>query len=310
MISDGKRTAFGIIGTSLVFIIAMRSIASGQLETNFVIYYEEKPVIRSEGQTNVSKSELIDPSKEEFIYQKTLKRNFSRITKLGKSSTFNGTTTKPKKTKTNVLLVTAYRSGSTFLGELFNRNNDAFYLFEPLAAVGDDSLISQKHKYMSLLFDCQLPAIYRPVKPNQFKYGELTVNTLPENAIKAARPYRGECSRSNLCFREKHKWSCDKSICYGGEGELIGETVKRCSQCKPLNLTRANQICQERSITALKVIRYCNLNAINLWDNQLNIKTIVLFRDPRGIFVSRKSEFKDNQKALKSVSPFSFTDCS
>ena len=38
-------------------------------------------------------------------------------------------------TRTKVLLITAHRSGSTFLGELFNRNDDAFYLFEPLAAV-------------------------------------------------------------------------------------------------------------------------------------------------------------------------------
>ena len=37
----------------------------------------------------------------------------------------------PKK----VLLLTAFRSGSTFAGELFNRNSDAFYLFEPLGTV-------------------------------------------------------------------------------------------------------------------------------------------------------------------------------
>lgn len=36
--------------------------------------------------------------------------------------------------QTRVLLVTAHRSGSTFLGELFNRNPNAFYIFEPLAS--------------------------------------------------------------------------------------------------------------------------------------------------------------------------------
>ena len=82
MISDGKRMVFGIVGTSLVFIVAMRSIASGQLETNFVIDYEEQPIIRSESQTNVSNSEIIGPRKEKFMHQKTL-RSFSRIDKLG-----------------------------------------------------------------------------------------------------------------------------------------------------------------------------------------------------------------------------------
>ena len=37
--------------------------------------------------------------------------------------------------QTKVLLITAHRSGSTFLGELFNQNENVFYLFEPLAAI-------------------------------------------------------------------------------------------------------------------------------------------------------------------------------
>ena len=33
-----------------------------------------------------------------------------------------------------VLLLTYFRGGSTFLGEAFNQNDNAFYWFEPLAA--------------------------------------------------------------------------------------------------------------------------------------------------------------------------------
>ena len=36
---------------------------------------------------------------------------------------------------TKVLLLASHRSGSTFLGEIFNQNSEAFYLFEPLGAV-------------------------------------------------------------------------------------------------------------------------------------------------------------------------------
>ena len=39
------------------------------------------------------------------------------------------------RSQTKVLLITAHRSGSTFLGELFNQNKNVFYLFEPLAAI-------------------------------------------------------------------------------------------------------------------------------------------------------------------------------
>ena len=34
-----------------------------------------------------------------------------------------------------VLIVSGHRTGSTFLGELFNQNNAAFYSFEPLSAL-------------------------------------------------------------------------------------------------------------------------------------------------------------------------------
>ena len=36
---------------------------------------------------------------------------------------------------TKVLLLASHRSGSTFLGEIFNQNSEAFYLFEPLGAI-------------------------------------------------------------------------------------------------------------------------------------------------------------------------------
>lgn len=39
------------------------------------------------------------------------------------------------KQKTNVLIIAGHRTGSSFLGEIFNQNKDAYYLFEPLAAV-------------------------------------------------------------------------------------------------------------------------------------------------------------------------------
>ena len=55
--------------------------------------------------------------------------------------------TRPEKPKQNQLLtkqsktliITSYRSGSTFLGELFNQHNDSFYFFEPLVALDESS---------------------------------------------------------------------------------------------------------------------------------------------------------------------------
>lgn len=57
--------------------------------------------------------------------------------------------------RTKVLLITAHRSGSTFLGELFNRNNDAFYLFEPLAAVQVRVLYNLNMNEVIFALECQ-----------------------------------------------------------------------------------------------------------------------------------------------------------
>eukprot|EP00116_Pleurobrachia_bachei_P014565 sb/3474827/ len=50
-----------------------------------------------------------------------------------------------------VILVTGFRTGSTFLGELFNQNDDALYLFEPFHQNHIKSLV-EKHAIRGELF--------------------------------------------------------------------------------------------------------------------------------------------------------------
>ena len=83
--------------------------------------------------------------------------------------------------------------------------------------------------------------------------------------------------------------------------------------CLPINENVASQICQTKSIIAQKVIRFCNLEDVKTMNEGHNddLKTIVLFRDPRGMFSSRKkllgAEFGVEfgiDAARKSVSSF------
>jgi len=56
-----------------------------------------------------------------------------------------------------VLIVSTYRSGSSFIGELFNQNSKSFYLFEPLGGVSDTS------EYVFHLirhYNCDMPNYY------------------------------------------------------------------------------------------------------------------------------------------------------
>ena len=59
----------------------------------------------------------------------------------------------------SIALVTLYRAGSTFMGELFNQNEDVFYHFEPLTMFGyDKPNLDIKLKFLKeVLIDCRSP---------------------------------------------------------------------------------------------------------------------------------------------------------
>ncbi|CAG5094137.1 Oidioi.mRNA.OKI2018_I69.XSR.g13281.t1.cds [Oikopleura dioica] len=136
-----------------------------------------------------------------------------------------------------VLLITAHRSGSTFLGELFNQNPETFYLFEPLAGIqGEHSTLGcakNPTKKLSLLnryFDCDTPSFYQsvPVLDQQTKKLKLDKNRiihggkvksrtddLPRDAIEMEMPEHGRKTTTGAAtlesakFRRKNKPSTD-----------------------------------------------------------------------------------------------------
>ena len=121
------------------------------------------------------------------IQRPVAKNEFQLIPKKIRKSSPKVKSPEAKSGQTKVLLITAHRSGSSFLGsiskhfchtvclirysydreleseqfeicegELFNQNQNAFYLFEPLAAIqsemstmGCDKMIEQKIKYVT-----------------------------------------------------------------------------------------------------------------------------------------------------------------
>lgn len=214
-----------------------------------------------------------------------------------------------------VLLITAHRSGSTFLGELFNENPDAFYLFEPLAGIqGEHSTLGcakNPTKKLSLLrryFECDTPSFYQSVPvldaaskklkldKNRIIHGgkvKSRTSEMPSNAIEMEMPEHGRCARTNLCFRENHNWSCDTGICKVPQDKqsldkLTGKKDGRCS-CTPLDTSLMNKMCRNKKIIAQKVIRLCDIDHIaQLAADQPELKVVLFFRDPRGIYGSRR----------------------
>ena len=98
-----------------------------------------------------------------------------------------------------VIILTNYRSGSTFLGELFNQHSNAFYIFEPLFP------ITRKCNRFS---DLKTQVLHQYLKCDFPRFTDIfQIEELPGRSDFTRR----ECLINDFCFRyvvEKH---CMKS---------------------------------------------------------------------------------------------------
>ena len=156
------------------------------------------------------------------------------------------------------MLITAHRSGSTFLGELFNRNPNVFYLFEPLAGLQGEHSTTGCHKYperkiehLLKYYNCESPLYYNYRLGNKFTVERQIIHGqpwfLPNNLLKIAHPDHGTCVRDNICFRTHHEWSCDTGTCHitpENQNTTLLEAQKdpNCKSCEPLSIKLIDQV--------------------------------------------------------------------
>lgn len=193
--------------------------------------------------------------------------------------------------KTHVLILATTRSGSSFVGQLFNQHMDVFYLFEPLYHVqntliprftqGKSStdrrvMLGASRDLLRSLYDCDLYFLENYIKP-------------PPVNHTTDRVFRRGASRV-LCSRPV----CDPP----GSSDLILEEGDCVRKCGLLNLTLAAEACRERSHVAIKTVRVPEVNDLRalVEDPRLNLKVIQLVRDPRGILASRSETFRDTYR--------------
>jgi len=205
---------------------------------------------------------------------------FSRLL-VSVSAFLGGSVSAAEAEPTKVLLVTAHRSGSTFLGELFNRNEKVFYIFEPLVSVqsehstsGCDANFDEKTQILERYFNCSAP-VYSGAGRNI----DLELNSIT----------KAKCRSHNLCFRSDMRWACNNQICNSNKNIHLSDSKDQaCFKCDKLRGSDINSVCSSKSIIAQKVIRLCDVDQIGrLKESIPGLKVIFLYRDPRGIFSSR-----------------------
>lgn len=180
---------------------------------------------------------------------------------------FDDTDTKRNSSKyKNVLIMASTRTGSSFVGDIFNQHGESmFYLYEPLHHVRKSKNatgppIEELHRdVIRALFQCDFSLLEKFIHPP------------PKNHI------------TNALFRRESSLALnEKPVCTR-------------HPCGPLNLTLASESCLSRQHHTIKTISLQKLDILQplMDDPNMDFKIIQLIRDPRAIIASRMEAFSD-----------------
>ncbi len=164
-----------------------------------------------------------------------------------------------KDRRLHVIIVARWKYGSTFVGQILNRNHDFSYFYEPLRGkmYKDDEVhtdLSTKNiNLLRNLLKCDL------INSTWWYYHHGQLNCWASEKLKS----------SILCTKETmfHKMTLQHS-------DLVVE-----------------EICRSGKHIGMKTVRVPNLRYLEsiVNDDTLNVKIIQLVRDPRGVYQSRRS---------------------
>ena len=159
----------------------------------------------------------------------------------------------------HIIILTLYRSGSTFFSELFNRNNDSMFIFEPL------------HSYKMLEDRNVFP------KPSRLLFTQKLLKAI------------FECDFSNI----PHGILL-KDLCFHlGTYDYIRSLAPFCNYtANGIDSALMSSSCRKyRSVVAKTILIHDIADIKDVIINS-NIKIIHLIRDPRGVMNSRVNDYR------------------
>lgn len=190
----------------------------------------------------------------------------------------------------HILLLATTRTGSSFVGELFNQHGeDMFYLFEPLWHVERMLTTASESNNGTVL-----SGIYRDVLQRLF----LCDFSLLEKYI--APPPKDHVTPA-LFRRESSLSLCEESVCSPVVKYVFERFHCKTRRCGPLNLTLATDSCLSKQHHAVKTVRVRQLDTLQplVEDRRLDVRIIQLVRDPRAILASRMVAFSSKYQTWK-----------
>ncbi|XP_066522261.1 carbohydrate sulfotransferase 3-like [Hoplias malabaricus] len=190
----------------------------------------------------------------------------------------------------HVLLLATTRTGSSFVGEIFNQHGaNMFYLFEPLWHVEHGLFKEDGRTNMTLLASSYLEVL-RQLFLCDFSLLESFIKPPPQDHV-----------TTSLFRRGSSQPLCEDPVCTPYDKKVFERFQCRNRRCGPLNFTLASQSCLQRQHRAIKSVRVRQLETLRplVEDPRLDIKFIQLVRDPRAVLASRLVAFPFKYKNWK-----------
>ncbi|XP_007477448.1 carbohydrate sulfotransferase 4 isoform X1 [Monodelphis domestica] len=177
----------------------------------------------------------------------------------------------------HVLILSSWRSGSSFVGQLFSQHPDVFYLMEPAWHVWG-TLSSGNAEQLQMAVRDLIHSVF-----------------LCDMTVFDAYMDQGPRTLSKVFQWEASRALCSPPSCplFKREAIISQDNCRTVCAKQPFNIME--ETCKSYSHVAIKEVRFFNLKALYslLRDPSLNLHIIHLIRDPRAVFRSRQRTEKN-----------------